>query len=92
MHENNSILQVIVTLPWVIFLSIMGGLVGFIRRLNQSTIPQSLLRIFLRVFGDTLNVLFDKALQGTSMWAEVVITDTGVTVDLPSGTLAVKFV
>lgn len=68
------------------------ALVGFIRRLNQSTIPQSLLRIFLRVFGDTLNVLFDKALQGTRMWAEVVITDTGVTVDLPSGTLTVKIV
>ena len=52
MPENNSILQIIVTLPWVIFLSLAGGLVAFIRRLNQSTTPQPLLHIFLRLVGE----------------------------------------
>lgn len=52
MPEDNNILQIIVTLPWVIFLSIMGGMVAFIRRLNQSTTPQPLLHIFLRLAGE----------------------------------------
>ena len=51
--------------------------------------------------GDNLNVSFDKPMQGTRMWAEVTSgdtvtvyhrNDTGVAVDLPSGTLTVKIV
>ena len=51
--------------------------------------------------GETVSVSFDKPLQGTRMWAEVTSTntvtiyhrnDTGVTVDLASGTLTVKIV
>lgn len=51
--------------------------------------------------GETVAVSFDKALQGTRMWAEVTSTntvtvyhrnDTGVTVDLPSGNLTIRIV
>ncbi len=51
--------------------------------------------------GDAVAVSFNKALQGTRMWGEVTAVDTvtvyhrndtGVTVDLPSGTLTVKIV
>ncbi len=51
--------------------------------------------------GDNINVSFNQPLQGTRMWAEVTAVDTvtvyhrndtGVTVDLPSGTLTVKIV
>lgn len=51
--------------------------------------------------GETVTVSFDKPLQGTRMWAEVTSTntvtvyhrnDTGVAVDLASGTLTVKIV
>ena len=51
--------------------------------------------------GDNVSVSFDKPLQGTRIWAEVTAentvtvyyrNDTGVTVDLPSGTLTVKVV
>lgn len=49
--------------------------------------------------GDNVNVSFDKALSGTRMWGEVTSAntvtvyhrnDTGVVVDVPSGTLTVK--
>ena len=51
--------------------------------------------------GDIVNVSFDKPLQGTQLWAEVTSAntvtvyhrnDTGVAVDLASGTLTVKIV
>ena len=51
--------------------------------------------------GDTVVVSLDKPLQGTRIWGEVTAdnqvtvyhrNDTGVTVDLPSGTLTVKIV
>ena len=51
--------------------------------------------------GNIVSVSFDKNLQGTRMWAEVTSgdtvtiyhrNDTGVAVDLPSGTLTVKIV
>lgn len=51
--------------------------------------------------GDNIAVSFDKPLQGTRMWGEVISdniikvyhrNDTGVTVDLPSGALKVKIV
>ena len=51
--------------------------------------------------GYIVSVSFDKNLQGTRMWGEVTATDTvtvyhrndtGITVDLPSGTLTVKIV
>ena len=51
--------------------------------------------------GDTVSAAFNKPLQGTRMWAEVTAVntvtvyhrnDTGVAVDLPSGTLTVKIV
>lgn len=51
--------------------------------------------------GQLVTVSFDQALQGTRMWAEMTAdnqvtvyhrNDTGVTVDLPSGTLTVKIV
>lgn len=51
--------------------------------------------------GDNINVSFNQPLQGTRMWGEVTApntvmvhhrNDTGVAVDLPSGTLTVKIV
>ncbi|MGD4642067.1 hypothetical protein QT746_22555, partial [Xanthomonas citri pv. citri] len=51
--------------------------------------------------GDNVSASFSNPLQGTRMWAEVTATntvtvyhrnDTGVTVDLPNGTLTVKIV
>ena len=51
--------------------------------------------------GDVVSLAFNQSLQGTRMWGEVVSAntvaiyhrnDTGVTVDLPSGTLTVKIV
>ena len=51
--------------------------------------------------GDNIAVAFDKPLQGTRMWGEVISdniikvyhrNDTGAAVDLPSGTLTVKIV
>lgn len=51
--------------------------------------------------GDNINVSFNKPLQGTRMWAEVTTADTvmvyhrndtGITVDVASGTLTVKIV
>ena len=51
--------------------------------------------------GDTVVIGFSRPLQGTRMWSEVTApntvtvyhrNDTGVTVDLPSGTLTVKIV
>lgn len=50
--SDKDLLQFIVTLPWVIFLSLAGGLVAFIRRLNQATKPQPLLHVFARLLGE----------------------------------------
>ncbi|WP_410472101.1 phage holin family protein [Faucicola mancuniensis] len=50
--SEKEILQIIVTLPWVIFLSITGGFVAFIRRLNNATEPQPLGKIFLKLTGE----------------------------------------
>lgn len=51
MHENEW-LYYIVTLPYVIILSLAGGLGKFIMRLNQATEPQPLKIIFLKLAGE----------------------------------------
>lgn len=51
MHENDW-LYFIVTLPYVLFLSLAGGLGAFIMRLNQSTEPKPLKVIFLKLLGE----------------------------------------
>lgn len=51
MHENDW-LYFIVTLPYVLFLSLAGGLGAFIMRLNQATEPKPLKVIFLKLFGE----------------------------------------
>lgn len=51
MHENEW-LYYIVTLPYVIILSLAGGLGKFIMRLNQATTPEPLKLIFLRLLGE----------------------------------------
>lgn len=50
MNENDW-LYFIVTLPYVIFLSLAGGLGAFIMRLNQSTEPKPLHVIFVKLLG-----------------------------------------
>lgn len=52
MPNDKEFLQFLVTLPWVLFLSIAGGLVAFIRRLNKSTEPQPLMHVFARLVGE----------------------------------------
>lgn len=51
MHENDW-LQFIVGLPYVLILSLAGGLGAFIMRLNQAITPQPLKLIFLKLFGE----------------------------------------
>lgn len=51
MHENDW-LHFIVGLPYVLILSLAGGLGAFIMRLNQATKPQPLKLIFLKLFGE----------------------------------------
>lgn len=51
MHENDW-LHFIVGLPYVLFLSLAGGLGAFIMRLNQATEPQPLKIIFLKLLGE----------------------------------------
>lgn len=51
MNENDW-LYFIVTLPYVIFLSLAGGLGAFIMRLNQSTEPKPLHVIFVKLLGE----------------------------------------
>lgn len=50
--QENDWLHFIVTLPYVLFLSLAGGLGAFIMRLNQSTTPQPLKLIFLQLLGE----------------------------------------
>ncbi|UNU73294.1 phage holin family protein [Moraxella nasovis] len=49
---ENQWLQVLVTLPYVLVLSLLGGLASFIMRLNQATEPKPLGKIFLNLFGE----------------------------------------
>lgn len=51
MHENDW-LYFIVTLPYVLFLSLAGGLGAFIMRLNQATEPKPLKVIFIKLLGE----------------------------------------
>lgn len=51
MNENQW-LQFLVTLPYVLVLSLLGGLASFIMRLNVSTEPQPLKRLFLTLLGE----------------------------------------
>lgn len=51
MHENDW-LYFVVTLPYVLFLSLAGGLGAFIMRLNQATEPKPLKVIFLKLLGE----------------------------------------
>ena len=50
--SDKELLQFAVTLPWVILLAIAGGLVAFIRRLNQATKPQPLHTVFTKLAGE----------------------------------------
>lgn len=43
-----------ITYGWMIALSMLGGLVAFIRKLNQSTEPKPLKVIFMRLFGELI--------------------------------------
>nr|WP_315041291.1 phage holin family protein [uncultured Moraxella sp.] len=49
--KHDDWLFLLVTLPWVIFLALVGGLVDFIRRLNESSTPKPLGKIFLKLAG-----------------------------------------
>lgn len=51
MNENQW-LQLLVTLPYVIFLALASGLANFIMKLNQATSPQPLKTLFLRLLGE----------------------------------------
>lgn len=51
MHEHDW-LHFIVTLPYVLFLSLAGGLGAFIMRLNQAAEPQPLKLIFIKLMGE----------------------------------------
>lgn len=51
MNENQW-LQFLVTLPYVLFLSLGGGLANFIMELNSATEPQPVKTLFVRFFGE----------------------------------------
>ena len=38
--NESELLKLIVVLPWVLFLSLIGGLAAFITRLNNATTPK----------------------------------------------------
>ncbi len=44
----------LITYGWMIALAMLGGLVAFIRRLNQSKEPKPLKEIFMRLFGELI--------------------------------------
>ncbi|MFP6820772.1 phage holin family protein [Acinetobacter sp.] len=44
----------LITYGWMIALAMFGGLVAFIRRLNQSKKPKPLKEIFMRLFGELI--------------------------------------
>jgi len=49
-----EIITGLITYGWIIALSMLGGLVAFIRRLNQSKEPKPLNEIFMRLFGELI--------------------------------------
>lgn len=49
-----EILTGLITYGWMIALAMLGGLVAFIRRLNQSKEPKPLKEIFMRLFGELI--------------------------------------
>ena len=51
MNENQW-LQFLVTLPYVLFLALGGGLANFIMKLNQATEPQPVKTLFIRFLGE----------------------------------------
>lgn len=51
MNENQW-LQFLVTLPYVLFLALGGGLANFIMKLNQATEPQPVKILFIRFLGE----------------------------------------
>ncbi|WP_394260762.1 phage holin family protein [Moraxella boevrei] len=50
--QESDWLYFIVTLPYVLILSLAGGLGAFIMRLNQATEPKPLNLIFLKLLGE----------------------------------------
>lgn len=50
--QDQHWLQMIVTLPYILLLSLLGGLAGFIMRLNEATERQPLKVLFLKLFGE----------------------------------------
>lgn len=50
--QENDWLYFIVTLPYVLILSLAGGLGAFIMRLNQATEPQPIKLLFLKLLGE----------------------------------------
>ena len=49
-----EIVTVLITYGWIVALSMFGGLVAFIRKLNQSPEPQPLITIFWRLTGELI--------------------------------------
>ncbi len=56
--NESELLKLIVVLPWVLFLSLIGGLAAFITRLNNATTPKPLGKIFLSLLGELVLSLF----------------------------------
>ncbi|WP_151965029.1 phage holin family protein [Acinetobacter soli] len=55
--DKDSLKEIItglITYGWMIALAMMGGLVSFIRRLNESKEPKPLSQIFLRLMGEMI--------------------------------------
>ncbi|OOR90229.1 hypothetical protein B0181_04985 [Moraxella caviae] len=57
-YNENDWLQFFVALPWVLFLAVLGGFVGFIRRLNESKEKQPLGFIFVRLLSEIVISVF----------------------------------
>lgn len=55
--DKDSLKEIItglITYGWMIALAMMGGLVSFIRRLNESKEPKPLSQIFFRLMGEMI--------------------------------------
>lgn len=50
--QETEWLHFLVTLPYVLVLSLLGGLASFIMRLNAATQPRPLQRLFLTLLGE----------------------------------------
>ncbi|MDO4896310.1 MAG: phage holin family protein [Moraxella sp.] len=50
--NEKDLLQLMVTLPHVLFLALGGGLANFIMKLNQATTPQPIKLLFLIFIGE----------------------------------------